>query len=67
MQTILAAVERLVTEKTVEVALGAAAGTYLSTHSLSAVAVAVLTAVGTSLGVHVSSSLVTAPPAAPKG
>lgn len=63
ISAVLAAVEHLVTEKSVEVALSAAAGTYLSTHSLSAVAVAVLTSVGASLGVHI---VPTVPAAAPK-
>jgi predicted alpha/beta hydrolase family esterase len=59
----LSAAERLVSEKTLEVALGAAATTYLSTHSLSAVAVAVLTAAAASLGIHVSGALTASAPA----
>lgn len=63
MTKLLALVEHLLTERSVEVALSAASATYLSSHSLSAVAGSVLVAVGASLGLN----LVPAPVAPPKG
>lgn len=67
MSKIVSFVENLLTEKTFEVAVGAASTAWLASHNVTTTAVAALVAVLGSLGVHVGGALSASstPPAAP--